>query len=633
MATSESQATCERHPQEAVTSSCVECGKPVCRECAKQFGYHCSQACIEKGRSKVTEQTRQRQRATEAALRKTARLGKLMFLALGSLVAAALLAIVWTLFLDPAGKLRWQWQAPAGQGATRILAADDTGVTVLAGNTVVVLDPATGTEARTFVLPKGGTAGSAAGDGEGQEQEQEEAYGWDGGLGGGNLQVLRDGGILRRTHDTLARVSSDGAVKFAKTYAEGSIGHLALSPDLSRAFYVATVPVDVAVARQGKALLRQTQAELEKAFEAAGGFETGVPADTAKLKALRQKMAAAQEMLAQTRTGIICLDLQSGQETWATPKMKKGTAVTALSAGANAVYAVFTSTTPSASRDDDDTIAVSLSLFALNAADGSRLWQAELPMALEWGPTPAGDMVLVQAGESLKAFAADGAEAYTLPLPGKTRAQPLLRNGVLLLIGDTSCRCLDAATGKEKWGVLLATGDRDIVVAEKRLYLAGQIEEHLADKDVKLPPAYKELEKMPELSGVLEQAKKKVVQVVLAVDRESGKELWRIRNAYGTPLGNDARFILVADTAQTSLIEMATGGKGMTIVRQFNAKNGKQMYLRQSDLGFAEPHLVGKRIIGLTYARTERPSAFNPGAGMEGLGPTLPQGLAAYRTM
>ena len=169
------------------------------------------------------------------------------------------------------------------------------------------------------------------------------------------------------------------------------------------------------------------------------------------------------------------------------------------------------------------------------------------------------------------------------------------------------------------------------MVAAKRVYLAGEVEEQLADKDVKLPPAYKELEKMPELSGVLNQARKKVVQLVVAVDRESGQELWRIRNAYGTPLGDDTRFILVADTAQTSVVEMATGGKGITLIRQFNPRNGKQMYLRQSDLGFAEPRLVGNRIIGRTYPRSERPSVFNPGAGQEEAEATQPQGVAAYR--
>ncbi len=627
MVTPGSQVTCERHPQEPVTGSCVECNAPVCRECAKRFGYHCSQACIDKGRSKVTEQSRQRQRATEAALRKTARLGKLLFLALGSLVALGLLAIAWALFLDPAGKLCWQWRAPASQSGTRVLASSAAGVTVLSGSTVVVLDPAKGTELRTFVLPRADGAPTAAADGSAED-------GYDGDERGGenDLRVLTDGSILRQTPDTLARIGTDGATAYSKTYEEGSISHVVLSPDLARAFYVATVPLDVAVARKAQTLQRQARAELDKAFEASGGFETGAAADNAVVKALRQRLAAAQETLAQTRTGIVCLDLQSGQEVWTTPKMKKGTAVTGLTAGSKAVFAVFAMGAPAAPREeDDDAPASNLVLFALNAADGNRLWQAELPATLAWGPLPTADRVLIQAGETLTAFAADGTEAYSLPLPEKTWTQPLLRDGLLLLVSESSCRCLDAATGREKWGVLLTTRERDIVVAAKRVYLAGEVEEQLADKDVKLPPAYKELEKMPELSGVLNQARKKVVQLVVAVDRESGQELWRIRNAYGTPLGDDTRFILVADTAQTSVVEMATGGKGITLIRQFNPRNGKQMYLRQSDLGFAEPRLVGNRIIGLTYPRSERPSVFNPGAGQEEAEATQPQGVAAYR--
>lgn len=628
MAAPQTQATCERHPQEPVTGTCVECGKPVCRECSKQFGYHCSQACIVKGRSKVTEQSRQRQRETEAALRRTARLGKLMFLALGSLVAIALFVIVWRLFLDPAGKVCWQWQAPAGQGATRILASGDTAVTVLAGSRVIVLDPVTGREARSFVMPMSAAAAAA---GDEPEPEPEPEYAWDDGFRGGSLHVLSDGSILRQTHDTLDRVGTDGAVMYAMACEEGSISRLTLSPDLARAFYVATMPLDLTVARKGKALLRQAQAEMDKAFEDTAMSETATPGDNAKMKALRQKLEAAQDMLAQTRTSIVCLDLQSGREVWSSPKMKKGTTVRALAAGLNRVYAVFAISTPAAAGEDDGTAGSTLSLFALSAADGSRLWQAAVPVTLEWGPVPVGDLVLTQADDELKAFAADGTEAYSLTLPEKHGAPPLLRDGLLLLIGGSSCRCLDATTGKEKWGVLLATGEHGIVVASRRVYLAGQVQENLADKDMKLPPAYKELEKMPELSSVLEQARKKVVQLVVAVDRESGQELWRIRHAYGTPLGDDARLILVADTAQTSMIEMATGGKGMTIVRQFNARNGKPIYRRQSELGFAEPCLVGKRVIGLTYPRTKRPSVFNPGAGQEEVGPTPPQGLAAYR--
>jgi hypothetical protein len=54
------------------------------------------------------------------------------------------------------------------------------------------------------------------------------------------------------------------------------------------------------------------------------------------------------------------------------------------------------------------------------------------------------------------------------------------------------------------------------------------------------------------------------------------------------------------------------------------------MYLRQSVLGFSEPRLVGKRLIGLAYERTERPSVFHPGGG-EGNGMPKALGLAAYR--
>ena len=552
-----------------------------------------------------------------------------MLLALGGLVALVLLAILWKLFLDPAGKVCWEWKAPDQQSATRILASGDSGVTVLAGNTVVVLDPLKGTVGRTIALPTVGSADAEKIDLE-QEQALELEYGWPGRDGSRNLHLLSDGSILRQTHDTLVRLGTDGKALFTSSFDEGRLGCLALSPDLARAYYVATLPLDLAVARKGRELLKQAQAEMRKAFDETGGYETGTPGAGNTMKALRQKLVTAQEMLAQTGTRLVCLDLQSGKELWASPKLKKGTAITALSVGPKAAHAVFLATPATPAQPTDKTTGASLSLLAFGAADGSRIWQTELPATLAWGPVPAGDLVLIQAGEQLTAFAADGTVAYTLNLPEKAGLRPLLRDGLLLLVGGDSCRCLDATTGKEKWGVLLATGEGDIVVASTRIYLAGQIEERLADKDVKLPPAYKELEKMPEFSHVLEQAKRKVVQVVLAVERESGRELWRVRHAYGIPLGDDRRFILVADTARTGAIEMVTGGKGTTLIRQFNARNGKQMYARQSDLGFAEPCLVGKRVVGLTYPRQPHASIFNPGAGQQ-TEPASPQGVAAYR--
>jgi outer membrane protein assembly factor BamB len=612
---------CERHPAHAVTGTCAGCGKPVCRECAKQFGYYCSQKCLDTARSNVSEQSRRRQRETEAALRSTARLGKLVVLVLGGLVTVLVFCFAWSVFLDPAGKVCWQWRPPAGTTVTRILGCDASGVTVLAGNTVVVLDPVKGKELRAFTLPVAAAPGDPAAS-EGGDEDADFA-------GGAAIRTLPDGALLQQSQNGLRCLDRDGTGKFTKTLAEGSLRHLVLSPDQSRAYCVTTVPTDVAAATRAKASLRQAHAEIRKAYGGADSLVEDLRAEPPALTALRARAAAAYEVLAQTRTGILCCDLQSGNELWASPKMKKGTSVEGLAAGANALYAVIGM--GDARSDVDASEPASVFLFALSPADGQRLWQASLKASPSWGPTPVGDLVLVQSEEEVQAFGPDGSVAYAIPLGEDSYSQPEVLAGLLWILGENGARCHDAATGQEKWGLRLAVRENGILACGKRVYVSGEVEETLADKDVKLPAAYQDVAKLPEVKGILEQARKKTVHVVVAVDRDTGEELWRVRNAYGALLGDEKRFVLVADTAQTSLLEMATGGKGTTVVRQFSTRKGKQLYIRQSDLGFMQPRLVGKRIVGIVYERTERPSLFTPGS-LEASGPSLrPHGVAAYR--
>lgn len=625
MAGDTSPTMCEAHPGQAVTGTCAGCGKPVCRECAKQFGYYCSAACLEKGRRTVTEQVRERARRNEAALRRSTRLGRLLLWLLLGLFVLAALAIAWRFFLDPAGKVCWQWNGAQASGPATVIGADAAGVTVVSGSTVVVLDAVSGRETRSFALPgQGPGAGGAPAGDTGDEDDDDVRYAFAG--FSGQFRVLEDGSLLREKRDGLCRITTAGQTAFEQTYEEGSIANLVIAPDAMRAVYVVTVPADLAVAKKARAALRQAEAELEKAIEAAGGNDAVGGEETEKTKAFYKRIQAAHSVLAQTRTGIVCLDLTTGKEAWASPKMKKGVSVNALSADASTVRAVFMSP----SGEGGEAGGVSWGIVALSLADGSRRWQAALPDAPNWGPEVCGDLTLVHTGKELKAFKPDGSDAWTLKLPEKAGLRPVWREGVLLLLGESGCRCLDPATGKEKWGVVLGLSERGVVVGGKRVYLAGEVEESLADKDMKLPPAYKELDNMPELKGIMEQARKRIVPMVVALDRESGQELWRLRNAYGQPLGDDRRFVLVADTAQTSLLEAATGGKGVTLIRQINPKNGKQMYSRQSTLGFDEPVLIGKRVVGLAYERSERPSVFNPGAGLDSAGPK-PLGVAAYR--
>ena len=43
---------CPKHPGEAVTNHCAVCGKPMCPQCMKLFGYVCSPLCNAKAEAK-----------------------------------------------------------------------------------------------------------------------------------------------------------------------------------------------------------------------------------------------------------------------------------------------------------------------------------------------------------------------------------------------------------------------------------------------------------------------------------------------------------------------------------------------------------------------------------------------------
>jgi outer membrane protein assembly factor BamB len=100
---------------------------------------------------------------------------------------------------------------------------------------------------------------------------------------------------------------------------------------------------------------------------------------------------------------------------------------------------------------------------------------------------------------------------------------------------------------------------------------------------------------------------------LVCLDRETGRELWRVANVYGEPCVSDSRVVVYADTATTSMLEMATGGKGVSVVRQFDVDDGGELYSRQSDVGLSFPVLAGDRLIGVWFERREQGGAMNGG--------------------
>jgi hypothetical protein len=73
----------------------------------------------------------------------------------------------------------------------------------------------------------------------------------------------------------------------------------------------------------------------------------------------------------------------------------------------------------------------------------------------------------------------------------------------------------------------------------------------------------------------------------------------------------------VLDTSDTSLLEMVAGGTGVTVVQQFDPRNGRSAYRRQLDLGFIPAGVTAKRLIGVAYERREQPGIMQIAHGAE----------------
>ena len=101
----------------------------------------------------------------------------------------------------------------------------------------------------------------------------------------------------------------------------------------------------------------------------------------------------------------------------------------------------------------------------------------------------------------------------------------------------------------------------------------------------------------------------------------------------GQIFGDEQRLVQVLDTSQPSMLSMVAGGKGVTVIRQYNLGSGKKMYSRQSELGFRFPVLAGDRLVGISHERTEKPGLLN-GMNSQGDG-KLPKikiyGIAAFK--
>ena len=308
----------------------------------------------------------------------------------------------------------------------------------------------------------------------------------------------------------------------------------------------------------------------------------------------------------ETRTespALAAYDLSNGQPVWS-KTLSNGVTVKALAVGSGRVYGVFSQPT--------DTFQRASSFGALDSADGRLIWQVDLEKAPGWGPFMAADLVLFKTDATVHAFAADGTEAWTLELADGTLSCTV-RDGVLFAFGSEGTACYETAGGTLLWQHAMTVSPSHLFACRKRVYLWGSLPADEAGQDeegsVTLPPAYEQNRDVLADVGIdLNQPQlAKAFPTLVCVERESGRELWKRPHVVGRFYVDEKRIVLFMDTSETSMLEKIGGGKGVTVIRQFDPRDGSMMYSRESDIAIHTPKLVGDRLVAVAHERVDKP--------------------------
>lgn len=531
-----SDECCERHPELVAGSRCGHCGRGICRECIKEFGYYCSPACLEASKGQITDEDRESAEKAWEELATAAKTGRNIALCIAALLVFAGLVAVWKLFLDPVGKVCWRWEHSADLHTMRILGSRDGEVVVRSGQQIVTLQAKNGK-----ILTE------SAVEGMGNSFDHIEPVG-DGVLlvGASRVAVTRRDGSLAFTSD-LPGVSSTWA----------------LGPDRKSAFFC-VVPTKPAGVKN--------------------------PKDEGKWL-------------------ILCLELDNGKEVWRSKELGGTTAVRAIAAGREKVFIHLAKSTGAFKFEHV--------FWVLNGRDGAESWRIALPEAPTWGPRAWEDVCLLQLEDEIHAFAAAGKEIWSVSVP-TSYCEKFLTDGVLLVASTGGTTCIDLATGKELWQTPVAVSEDASVVTPDGVFVLGVVADSAPDSgtdaQVKLPAAYEQNKDILKDFGINpgSMAKtQKLSPALLCLDRKTGKERWRTRGVVGELYGDRKRLVLLMDTSKTSMLQMVGGGKGVTVIRQYDPEDGSMLYSRQSELGLSTPRLVANRLIGIAYERTEQAGLLN----------------------
>jgi len=333
-----------------------------------------------------------------------------------------------------------------------------------------------------------------------------------------------------------------------------------------------------------------------------------------------------EEQPAQKKQRLLCLSLADGKTVWS-KGLKKNIGVYGVALGSRHAFAIL-----SIVKED---FTASYALLAVDAGTGKMKWQADLPVMPDWGPVLTEDVLLLELKGAVHAFSVDGEELWAVQDIGAYSWKRATPHG--LLVGTVKgTTCYDLKSGKQRWASSVSLQDNSLVISEEHLIALARVSEVVSGNApaVELPPAYKENEDILKDFGIdLGQmsGKKRTVPVLICLDAATGEEVWQTRGVVGRLLGDGERLVLVMDTSETSMLQALGGGKGLTVIRQYDMDDGSQLYSRQSELGFRASVLMGRRLVGVAYERTEKVGLLNMGMGGTVVEAAKGLGILAFR--
>ena len=133
---------CANHPHIQTTSSCNSCNSPICLECRKEWGYYCSAACRDASLSTIDRTLKTDQAKKNAKLNWVIRGIKIFLLTVACIILGYIGMWVWRQFLDPGGKVAWNWERPIA--SLNYLSVKPDRLVILLDGSIITLDPQTG---------------------------------------------------------------------------------------------------------------------------------------------------------------------------------------------------------------------------------------------------------------------------------------------------------------------------------------------------------------------------------------------------------------------------------------------------------------------------------------------------------